>query len=170
MELKGRKGSKMGEREEGKGGGRREGRMQGGDELLIPFKAASQGSSSEETGSQRTMTRSCHTGGGKAGLSSLVLPPCRSLPSVDSPCQAGLQLTQWHPVLPRQFCGSTALTWLSPACLRWSAFSPRASFGLGDLISLSDSSLSLTWPSQSLACENLLRASCCAGPLWPCPP
>lgn len=69
--------------------------------------------------------------------------------------------------VPQQFCGSTALTWLSPACLRWSAFSPRASFGLGDLVSLSDSSLSLTWPSQSLACENLPRASCCAGHFGP---
>lgn len=36
----------MREKEKGKGGGRREKRMQVGDELLIPFKAASQGSSS----------------------------------------------------------------------------------------------------------------------------
>lgn len=41
MELKGRKESKMGEKEEGRGGERREERMQVGDELLIPFKAAS---------------------------------------------------------------------------------------------------------------------------------
>lgn len=151
--------------------GEGEEKIQVGDELLIPFQAVSHRLLLYIQMKKQRFTKNHDLQSSYRKWQSWGQPPhatcLQAFALCGSPCQAG---PQWLPEVPQQFCGSTALTWSSTTCLCRSAFSLYASFGLGDLVSLSDSSLPLTCPSQSLACDNLPRASVVLGHFGPCPP